>query len=469
MQPHPLRQRRLDDGLLQLLAVHRPQHDHAVLQGIGQAAVRQRVAHDVGAQRQQDGTVCAAAAAAAVGAAAVGAAGIQQQIHEDPALFRVVAQRVQLFELIQHQQQALAVVAAVVQQLRQRGLAAGQHPRQVGRGWIAVGTPAAIQPHVGQDSGRHRVERMAAQPHRANGPRGCLFGAAGAWLPARVPAQAVDQAGVQQRGLAAARWADQSDQRAALHRVHQLAGDGFAPEEVAGVRFTEGLEAAVGVGHGAAGHGHDRQRQTRVYALIERHGLRLRFDAQLGSQACPAQIILGQHGAALAGSGQGQHQLAVRRLAPGLQAELAPGIVLRQAEASCRQMVGSEHIQGFQDALVQALLLAALPPVESRAVVEGHARQERSRVQVGGPGPPLAAGAAKDQRAMGMAGGAVQQLLQADDVDGHHVQAGLQPDLVAAGVQPRLIAQGAQQLPQVGQRSGQAAARGAVVGIAPQQ
>ena len=76
--------------------------------------------------------------------------------------------------------------------------------------------------------------------------------------------------------------------------------------------------------------------------------LRGRLNAQLVGQEGATGFVLGQRGGAVAGQGEGPHQLAVGRLAPRLQGQLAAGMGLRLVQPAGGQVILCRLEQRFE-------------------------------------------------------------------------------------------------------------------------
>jgi hypothetical protein len=86
--------------------------------------------------------------------------------------------------------------------------------------------------------------------------------------------------------------------------------------------------------------------------LIQRGGLGLRFNTQLGRQHAPAGLVLRQRGAAVAREHQATHELAVGLLAPGLKRKLAAGVTAQRGIVAPAFAGDGQRVDGVERLLV---------------------------------------------------------------------------------------------------------------------
>nr|WP_125803447.1 hypothetical protein [Actinoplanes sp. ATCC 53533] len=271
---HRVHQRRLDpvagplgragDDGAQVGVVHRADQHLPVPQGRDQAGMPGAVRVEVRTHAEHD-------------AGPVGAAGGdgQQAVQKQPPGAVVAAEREDLLELVDHDDQQ---VDAGVGGHR---LPDGQRP--VGRGGAQVGVQGRGGHALpGRQRGGQLLHRLGARgQHQAAG------GPSAAGLPA---GQRRHQAGAQQRGLAAARGAEDGQERPLGQPAHQLAHLRPAAEEPLGVPGLEG-------------------RQAQVRRLLRRDG----GPGQLGGQLLPAPLPLLPVAAAALHVRQGDRQRGQRQ------------------------------------------------------------------------------------------------------------------------------------------------------------
>ncbi len=226
----PLQLPGLLDRRPQLLSRHRAQHLSGCLQGIRQRSVCQRLSHEVGPQRQQQHEV-----RCPVTGALGSACGRKQRVDEPLPCRRVGAQRVQLLELVHHQQQAPVVAPSApdpAHHIPEGQLAASQRLTQPPRLQQPL-QPTQLRLELRQQRPGECLERLAPGPQVGD-------------HPAALGAQPREQSRVDHRRLPRPRRTHHRRDGGGHDTGLKPLDERLAPEEEARVGLAEGCQPAVG-------------------------------------------------------------------------------------------------------------------------------------------------------------------------------------------------------------------------------